>query len=475
MANEDEHNDFGLFLAVSRLGIASMALVASLKSRLASSSSEVLIAVAMLFLWVGVIFVVTSEENLVDVLSASSPVLFARDFILAAPERFFASSSKADNEADVDAVERLLNSADFEAKIKLWVDEKVAPIKKESLDRIDALKSEFAAKNDQRLQNLERQLVEESAKKSSDKNLDFNALERRLDAIADHRKCCDGAEIAQATEKAVDDLIKGVFNDQEDEKDKAPASDLGAWIRNQFLTRAEAERLSGQISAEIRSELVSLAAEEIRKGAKITAKNFSSLDSTSISRDDVLGIIRDALRTYDADKTGRFDFALESAGGSVVSTRCTENYDVASAVYSLFGIPFWYENRSSPREILRPDASPGRCWAFKGSAGTAVIKLSNRIRVEAITLEHISKPASPDGKIDSAPRQFSVFGLTKIDDANPVLLGNYTYTGDVPVLTVPVLSSTSDSFQMVELDIRSNHGNPIYTCVYRFRVHGSIA
>jgi len=32
-------------------------------------------------------------------------------------------------------------------------------------------------------------------------------------------------------------------------------------------------------------------------------------------------VVKKALAKYDADKTGLFDFALESAGGSIVSTR----------------------------------------------------------------------------------------------------------------------------------------------------------
>ena len=35
----------------------------------------------------------------------------------------------------------------------------------------------------------------------------------------------------------------------------------------------------------------------------------------------VMQIVKQALDKYDADKTGQFDFALESAGGSIVSTR----------------------------------------------------------------------------------------------------------------------------------------------------------
>ena len=40
-------------------------------------------------------------------------------------------------------------------------------------------------------------------------------------------------------------------------------------------------------------------------------------------------IIAAALKKYDADKTGLADHALESGGGTVVSTRCTEPYEVS--------------------------------------------------------------------------------------------------------------------------------------------------
>ena len=42
----------------------------------------------------------------------------------------------------------------------------------------------------------------------------------------------------------------------------------------------------------------------------------------------VIRIVKEALLKYDADKTGMVDHALESAGGNIVSTRCTESYQV---------------------------------------------------------------------------------------------------------------------------------------------------
>ncbi|KAG7247583.1 hypothetical protein CRUP_028865, partial [Coryphaenoides rupestris] len=81
-----------------------------------------------------------------------------------------------------------------------------------------------------------------------------------------------------------------------------------------------------------------------------------------------------------------------------------------------------------------PDVYPGNCWAFKGSQGYLVIKLSLRVQPTAFYLEHIPKTMSPTGSITSAPRNFSVY--------------------------------------IIEVRVLSNWGHPEYTCLYRFRVQG---
>lgn len=58
---------------------------------------------------------------------------------------------------------------------------------------------------------------------------------------------------------------------------------------------------------------------------------------------------------------------------------------------------------------LQPDVHPGNCWAFQGSHGYLVIRLSMRIVPSAFSLEHIPKALSPTGTISSAPRQFTVY------------------------------------------------------------------
>ncbi|KAG7239548.1 hypothetical protein INR49_028786 [Caranx melampygus] len=70
-----------------------------------------------------------------------------------------------------------------------------------------------------------------------------------------------------------------------------------------------------------------------------------------------------------ADKMA--DFALETQGASVISTRCSETYRIRSACVTLFGFPLWYPSES-PRTVIQgyPVLLPGKCWAFHGVQGT---------------------------------------------------------------------------------------------------------
>ncbi|MGH0162258.1 UNVERIFIED_CONTAM: hypothetical protein FKN15_044585 [Acipenser sinensis] len=121
----------------------------------------------------------------------------------------------------------------------------------------------------------------------------------------------------------------------------------------------------------------------------------------------------------------------------------------------------------------KPDVLPGNCWAFRGSHGFVVIELASRIRPTAVTLEHIPKSISPMGKIDSAPRDFAVYGLDNDSQEEGTLLGRFTYDQDGdPLQTYQLKADHMGSFGLVELRVLSNWGHPEYTCVYRFRVHG---
>nr|XP_055074788.1 SUN domain-containing protein 1-like isoform X3 [Misgurnus anguillicaudatus] len=185
---------------------------------------------------------------------------------------------------------------------------------------------------------------------------------------------------------------------------------------------------------------------------------------------DVTDIVQSTLSLYKSDGTGMADYALESSGGSIMSTQCSETYQIKYPQFSLFGIPLWYYSES-PRTVIQPEVHPGKCWAFRGSKGFLTISLSYPIRITHVTLEHIPRTLSPTGKIDSAPKDFVVYGLSTQCDGGQ-LLGSYTYNQDEDPIQTFKMPESTQVYSMVELRILSNWGHPEYTCVYRFRVHG---
>ncbi|XP_059177268.1 SUN domain-containing protein 2-like [Physella acuta] len=197
-------------------------------------------------------------------------------------------------------------------------------------------------------------------------------------------------------------------------------------------------------------------------------------------------IVNQALYKYNADRVGLADYALESAGGSVICN--SDTYHVTSGtMYSVFGLPVWYHD-SDPREVIRPDVQPGKCWAMHGTHGFVTIGLAMPIVVTAVSLEHIPKELATSGKLDSAPNEFLIVGQELTVDSPEVILGRFTYKLDQDPIQVfqikdsycQIKSSDTEScgpnrliFRIITLKVQSNYGNSEYTCIYRLRVHGT--
>ncbi|XP_061377219.1 klaroid protein-like isoform X1 [Danaus plexippus] len=204
--------------------------------------------------------------------------------------------------------------------------------------------------------------------------------------------------------------------------------------------------------------------------------------SSQMDLEEVKNMVMGMLQVYDADRTGKVDYALESAGGQILSTKCTELYQIKTKQYSILGIPVWWVH-TSPRHALTPGAMPAECWAFQGFPGYLVIRTYALIEVTGFTLEHMSRLLAVEGKIESAPKNFSVYGLHNEMDAEPHLFGDYMYDANgTSIQHFPVKYPKTTNiggvqypvaYDIIELRIESNHGNPTYTCVYRFRVHGN--
>lgn len=192
----------------------------------------------------------------------------------------------------------------------------------------------------------------------------------------------------------------------------------------------------------------------------------------------VKNIIREQLNVYDSDKTGKTDFALESAGGRIVKIKDTENYVPA---ITFLGITL-SDSKNGPCTMIQSSSDLGECWAFKGNKGTAIIKLLGRVRINAVSIEHISPKISPTGDIVTAPKEFSVYGLPYVDcpDQEKILLGKFEYLDNgstiqmFEIIDCNACGTCIPSFDLIELQIHSNHGSSQFTCVYRFRVHGEL-
>lgn len=195
----------------------------------------------------------------------------------------------------------------------------------------------------------------------------------------------------------------------------------------------------------------------------------SSLDESTMRR-----FIEERIAKYDADKTGLPDYALESSGGTIVNTRCSETYLPTASEYRIMGFPIW-RTSNSPRTVIQPSSAPGECWAFHGSEGFLVVKLARKIVPTSFTYEHAPKSILFEGAIETSPKNFRVLGLENETDTEGTLLGSYEYDiNGEPLQTFPIQNPDSNFFEYIEFRILTNNGNPNYTCLYRFRVHGRV-
>ncbi|XP_022197145.2 SUN domain-containing protein 5 [Nilaparvata lugens] len=170
------------------------------------------------------------------------------------------------------------------------------------------------------------------------------------------------------------------------------------------------------------------------------------------------------------------DYALEATGGSIIDTPNTQTYS-SSGTLSIFGFDFWKEMVSHPRLLIKGLIQPGECWTFKGTVGSVVIQLSLRIKVSSITLEHFPDHLLPSGRPTlSAPKIFSVIAVPDCENCKPKHLGLFEYNLFGPARQTFIvgreLFESMPGVRIIEIHFTANHGNPVFTCVYRVRIHG---
>ncbi|XP_076417477.1 SUN domain-containing protein 1 isoform X11 [Peromyscus maniculatus bairdii] len=294
--------------------------------------------------------------------------------------------------------------------------------------------------------------------------LELNLLKSQLSDWQHLRTSCEQADAR------IQETVKLMFS--EDQHDSS-LEWLLQKLSSRFVSKDEVQLLLQDLELKVLQNIthhITVTGQPPTSEVIMSAMNEAGI--SGITEAQVHIIVNNALKLYSQDKTGMVDFALESGGGSILSTRCSETYETKTALLSLFGIPLWYFSQS-PRVVIQPDIYPGNCWAFKGSQGYLVVRLSMRIYPTTFTMEHIPKTLSPAGNISSAPRDFAVYGLETEYQEEGQPLGRFTYDQEGDSLQMfHTLERPDQAFQIVELRVLSNWGHPEYTCLYRFRVHG---
>lgn len=317
------------------------------------------------------------------------------------------------------------------------------------------------------------------------------AIDRLGHSFESRRDCCpDVAALLAGLDSKIISRVLEVMNDTSEE---APRSLLQQWMTQEMERRGAS--LDGRLDARLGEHRRSLQAELVATARMASEAQRQALEaqkiaqavvaerqrsqqlvppstSVTVGMDEVTRVVKGMLDKYAADKTGLPDYALESAGGSVVNTRCTDTYTERSPKYYMFGLPLWTFYRTA-REAITPGMHPGECWAFRGSQGHLVVKLAQRIKVTAFSVEHIPRSLVSFGDTSSAPKDFQMWGLDSETDTTGRLLGTYTYDAEADPLQYFIVQDPEPAvYEYVEMKILSNHGNLEYTCLYRLRVHG---
>lgn len=157
--------------------------------------------------------------------------------------------------------------------------------------------------------------------------------------------------------------------------DDMSESDIKNWISSTFVAKTyleerlnnlelnsnkifqlQLDKNAGVLMEEVNNEIKKQIALALTSKKEETSN--INISGGLLTEADVLRIVKEVLAVYDADKTGLVDYALESAGAEIISTRCTENYRTRHAEISIFGIPIWYPS-NTPRTVISPSIAPG--------------------------------------------------------------------------------------------------------------------
>ena len=230
--------------------------------------------------------------------------------------------------------------------------------------KLDAMEKEFKIANEELLKSMEEKLLNARGhvtelQQVDEKNL--NEIKEEFEKLKDRILQNDeNKEDIKALRLKIEDLLNKhsdltdkLANCQKNIPSKEQLEDelIGA-LKQGLITKAEFISVLDETKQKLSFGLETQVLEKVRNDPHILdkmAKLASYQNGHSVSNDDVVSIVHEALTVYDADKTGLFDFALESAGGTIASVRCTETYDVTqvSKVGPFYHLTFILINKTA--------------------------------------------------------------------------------------------------------------------------------
>ena len=210
------------------------------------------------------------------------------------------------------------------------------------------------------------------------------------------------------------------------------------------------------------------------------------------------------------------DYALFSAGARWIPTLTSPTLELSPPTLPSKLLAFvtghGYALGRPPVTALHHDVQNGFCWPFPGSQGHLGVQLAAPVKVESVSVDHVPMEVAFD--VRSAPKEMEVWGVVEGEEnvrklkewremkeatrsssgeaeeeeaAYPAMLprqpeyirlAGFTYdvTGPSHVQNFPVSDEIKEmglDFGVVVLMVKSNWGRRDFTCLYRFRVHGS--
>jgi SUN domain-containing protein 1/2 len=187
----------------------------------------------------------------------------------------------------------------------------------------------------------------------------------------------------------------------------------------------------------------------------------------------------------------RFDFALDSAGGKIMSHHGSQLMYDCSLISILSGL---CSEINPPIKAIQSSIEPGQSFCFKGEQGSLTIKLACNVAIDSVTIDHMPQAMAPIEYASEAPKEFSVRvrhlwhvrsfiwllvhifsqALKDLKDPTGVDIGKFTFDPTHYSQTFQIFGPANEKFRYVQLNITGNHGSEEKTCLYRVRVHGFV-